>query len=412
MVDSRQGLAEPSVTQLAAPEATAPGLIVAPDAIPRLPVFGWEVLRGGAGDTRSLLDLPHLMFTTSGRASIALALKALGVGRGNIVLAPTYHCPTMIAPAIHAGADVTFFPITSTGGVDLDYLRKCDTRRVKVLLAAHYFGRPQPCASLREFCDSRGIALIEDCAHTLFGESDRKPVGSWGDYAIASLTKFFPIPEGGCLVSAAHELDASKLTRRGILRELKAAGDILEMGVRFRRLPGLNALLGAGFALKNRLRGAPTKPLNVPVEETEPSLDELDLTLASARLTSTCRWLVKTVDRGRIAALRRRNYEMLVERLAALPGVRPLYPTLPDGAAPYVFPLWVAQPEARYPALKTAGVPVFRWDRLWPGTTSHAADHGLKWSKHVFQLPCHQGLSDEDLEWLVARLYALLAPTR
>jgi perosamine synthetase len=398
--------------ELAAPEPRAPGLIVAPDAIPRLPVFGWNALRGRAGTTKSLLDLPHLMFTTSGRASIALALEALGVGRGNTVLAPTYHCPTMIAPAVHAGADVKYFPITSTGGVDLDYLRKCDTRRVKVLLAAHYFGRPQPCADLREFCDARGIALIEDCAHTLFGESDRKPVGSWGDYAIASLTKFFPIPEGGCLVSAAHELDASKLMRRGgVLRELRAAGDILEMGVRFRRLPGLNALLGAAFTLKNRLRGAPTKPLNVPVETTEPTLDELDLTLAFSRLTSTCRWLVKTADLGRIAASRRRNYEVLVARLATLPGVRPLYPTLPEGAAPYVFPLWVEQPEARYAALKTAGVPVFRWDRRWPGTTSHPGDHGLQWSQHVFQLPCHQDLSDEDIEWLVAKLFELLAPT-
>ncbi len=115
-----------------------------------------------------LLDSPRLSFTTSGRAAIALALQALGVGSGDRVLVPTYHCPTMVAPAVHVGARPVFYPLRSSGA-DLAFLEALDLTGVRAILATHYFGLPQPMAELRRFCDRKGIALIEDCAHALFG---------------------------------------------------------------------------------------------------------------------------------------------------------------------------------------------------------------------------------------------------
>jgi hypothetical protein len=81
-----------------------------------------------------------------------------------------------------------------------------------------------------------------------------------------------------------------------------------------------------------------------------------------------------------------------------------LLPELPPTAVPYVFPLWVENPDGRYSLLKAERFPVFRWDWLWPGTPALPGDHGLPWSRHVFQLPCHQDLSREHLDALVDRL--------
>ena len=146
---------------------------------PRLPVLGWSAFAGErAAPTHGVLSNPHRRYTTSGRAAIALALRVLGIRPGNKVLVPTYHCPTMIAPVVRAGAQPMFYPITATGGIDLEWLQRADLVGARAMLAAHYFGIPQPMSEVRAFCDSYRIALIEDCAHAFFGLSDGAAVGA------------------------------------------------------------------------------------------------------------------------------------------------------------------------------------------------------------------------------------------
>src|ERR1700694_2284439 len=161
------------------------------DPFPRLPVLGWSAFSGErAPSVGGVLSARYRRYTTSGRAAIALALRVLKVTPGDKVLVPTYHCPTMIAPVVRAGAKPVFYPITASGGVDLDWLQGADLGGARALLVTHYFGIPQPMLGVRAFCNAHRIALIEDCAHAFFGMSDGVAVGSWGDLAIASLTKF------------------------------------------------------------------------------------------------------------------------------------------------------------------------------------------------------------------------------
>ena len=109
-------------------------------------------------------------------------------------------------------------------------------------------------AVVRSFCVALGCNLIEDCAHAFFGITDDWPVGSWGDVSIASLTKFFPVPEGGLIASATRPLKALDLEPRGWYGEIKAAADAIELGVEHERFPGLNSLFAGVFAMKNWLR--------------------------------------------------------------------------------------------------------------------------------------------------------------
>jgi dTDP-4-amino-4,6-dideoxygalactose transaminase/glycosyltransferase involved in cell wall biosynthesis len=397
------------------PDARRLTVRIAPEAIPRLPVFGWAAYRGGRrSDVPCLLDSPRLSFTTSGRAAIALALHALGVGSGDRVLVPTYHCSTMIAPAVHVGAQPVFYPLRSSGA-DLAFLEALDLTGVRAILAAHYFGLPQPMAELRRFCDRKGIALIEDCAHALFGVADGRGIGAWGDYAIASLTKFFSVPEGGCLIVNRPGSTVPELAGRTIREQIKSLVDVVELGVRYRRMSGLNHALGLLFALRSGPRRAGAmglEPMDVDLEEGENAVEEFDGDRAYARLTHASRLVVQTVSRSRVVERRRDNYRALAQALARIAGVRVPWSALPHAAVPYVFPLWVDEPDAPYYALKAAGVPVFRWDRLWPGTPFLPADEGYAWSRHILQLPCHQDLSPADLDWLVGKVEEALGTRR
>jgi dTDP-4-amino-4,6-dideoxygalactose transaminase/glycosyltransferase involved in cell wall biosynthesis len=367
--------------------------------LPKLPVLGWPAFTGERNAScPGVLDARYHRYTVSGRAAISLALQILGGRSGNKVLVPTYHCTTMIVPVVHAEMIPLFYPTTPRGAPDLDWLRKADLTGVRAMLAAHYFGFPQAMAEIRAFCDERGISLIEDCAHAFFGVSDDRSVGAWGDVAIASLTKFFPVSEGGLLVSTTTPLDPLFLTPRSLRDELKAAADAIEVGASYGRFTGLNGLFNLVFELKRWLRGQRSVSDDAAPAPALPALPRLpQRLLASIRPARVVLWIVESAHRARIVALRRRNFMELARLFSGMTAARPLFRELPGTAAPYVFPLYVDDPESSYQRLRAAGVPIFRWDDVWPGTPAIENDNGLDWATHVFQLGCHQDLSLEDI---------------
>ena len=234
--------------------------------LPKNPVAGWAAICGAHRSSLDcLLDAPQVQFTTSGRAAILHALIRLGVGVGDRVLVPTYHCPSMVAPIVALGAQPLFYPVTESGGVDLAVVRGwLDEMRPRAIIAAHFFGLPQPMAALRALCDETGMALVEDCAHSLFGSSDGRPVGQWGDFAIGSLTKFLAVPEGGCLISNGGAVAPTNLEPRGIVDQIRAAVDVIEAGARYGRFQGINWLLSGVFRLKRFFMNNHSDALAVP----------------------------------------------------------------------------------------------------------------------------------------------------
>lgn len=378
--------------------------------IPRLPVFGWESFSGAKrSSSPCLLDAPRLTFTTSGRASIYLALKLLGISEGKSVLVPTYHCPTMVTPIIALGGKPIFCPIDGTGQIAVEATSDLATPETRAIIAPHYFGLPHAMELLRAWCDKSGIALIEDCAHALFGNAGDRPIGQWGDIAVASLTKFLPVPEGGCLVCNKDKNIPLTLFSQDMSNQVRAVLDILEEGARHRAVPGINGILEMLFALKQRFREvvAPSRKPAREIMDIERFPDAFDPALASTRMTRASRWVANLATRERIVANRRRNYAHLAQSLVGSSHFRPLRPHLPDAAAPYVFPLWVDRPDPAYQTLRERGIPLFRWDRLWPGTPTIQYDRGKEWSHHVFQLVCHQDLQRKELDCIVDDLWEL-----
>lgn len=394
--------------------------------IPRLPVFGWQALAGRRrAPIPCVLDRPGSSYTTSGRASILLALETLGIAPGDGVLLPSYHCPTMVAPAVSLGAVPVFYPIGRTGAPDLAWLESQGQNlgHVRALLAAHYFGLPQPMHELRSWCDARRIALIEDCAHALFGCSGQRPIGGWGDVAIVSLTKFLPVPAGGCLILNRPGDRTPQLTPSSMTSQMQAAVDILEVGAVNGRLRGLNTLIAGALAALRRARPGASRRHGRGTDDEDRLLAEadaigkpasganmhIDSSLAHRALTQPCRWVARALPRQRIVQRRRRNYDQLARLLTGLPGLRPLQTVLPPDCAPYVFPLWLDDPDPGYSQLRRLAMPVFRWDRLWPTLPKRVGDHGRLWSHHVIQLACHQDLTEKDLDRMAATIRHIYA---
>lgn len=377
---------------------------------PTRPLFGWDNFARPAAPLLPAVDaLPHTLQLTSGRAALWAAVQALGVRAGDGVLAPAFHCPTLIAPLRAAGAAVQFYPLDADGLPQLDGLVPAPGTRA--LVAAQLFGLPRSFAPVRAWCDRHGIALVEDCAHSFFGQAGERAVGHWGDVATASLTKFFPVGEAGLLASA-QPLPGLALKPAGARQQAKAWVDLLERGSEHGRLTGLNLPLRALLRLKNgppRAEPAAATAPTAPPDEAA-VLADCDLARIAHAPTALDRWLLR-LPRERIVLRRRQHFQQLHSAGQGLRHARPLVPALPDDAAPYAMPLWVAsadQADTAYAALRAAGCAVFRWDRVWPGTPALPGDHGVAWRRQVLQLLCHQDLSAAGLAHTAQQLQRLL----
>jgi perosamine synthetase len=374
---------------------------------------------GGRGEPHapSILDAGSARFVTSGRIAIALALRQMNIGPGDSVLVPAFHCASMIEPVVWSGATPVFYRIKSDTSVDLDDLAAKLDGTTRVLMATNYFGFHQDLVALRAFCDGRGLCLLEDCAHCFLGEHKGKPVGSYGDYAIASSMKFFPIYEGGCLVSSRHPLDRVALQSAGAGFEAKATLNALEDSFAYGRLGLLKALLRLPMFVKDVLWGqikARTPAGAAPA--LAPGSSEggfsFDPGWLDKRSSLFSRLMLKLVSRPRMGALRRKNYLKLQAALSGLPGCRPLFPTLPEGVFPWVFPLLTDNPQPVFDTLKMQGVPIIRFgEYLWPGVDASVCANSVDLSRRVMSFSCHQELREDELDWMINRIKdALVSP--
>ena len=377
--------------------------------MPRGPVFGWACFaRSSNPHQRGVEQLPEKTLTTSGRAAIFHALRQLHLSPDSVVLVPTYHCPTMIAPVLLAGGRPVYFGITTDGLPDLTTITHTVAQQARVMLVPHYFGIPKSLAHVRHWCDINQVVLIEDCAHSLFGIAGERPVGAWGDFATASLSKFLPLPEAGILASARRTLIPLTLSAQPVSDQIKGFADVLELGVRHRRLPGLNNLIGLLLHIKGLVRRKPIVAAQTAPATQLDFMAESDMHRIDRSPLRVSALLAKILPRGRIIERRRENYGIYQAGLQELTGAYALMPSLPDHAAPYVFPFWVDDTDRVYHALRAQGHPVFRWDRIWPGTPTMSSDTGPQWSRHVLQLLCHQDLGPADIKQIVAATRSLL----
>jgi dTDP-4-amino-4,6-dideoxygalactose transaminase len=91
----------------------------------------------------------------------------------------------------------------------LSFVDTIDKPQESVFLITHIGGWVNPdIEKIAELCRTRGISLIEDCAHSLGSTLNGKHTGLFGDAGVYSLyaTKAVPAGEGGIIVTNDEDL--------------------------------------------------------------------------------------------------------------------------------------------------------------------------------------------------------------
>jgi dTDP-4-amino-4,6-dideoxygalactose transaminase len=143
------------------------------------------------------LGVPAAAAVTSGTAALELALRALGVDAGEVVV-PTYVCDALHHAVVRAGAHPVLADVDPrTHALALDDVKKRVGPHTRAIVLVHAFGRAVDAAPFAAL----GIPVIEDCAQALGAVVSGRAAGAAGAAAIGSFyaTKLITTGEGGAV---------------------------------------------------------------------------------------------------------------------------------------------------------------------------------------------------------------------
>jgi dTDP-4-amino-4,6-dideoxygalactose transaminase len=166
-----------------------------------------RVVKEFESDFARRLGIDHAVATSSGTAALHLCLLALGIGSGDEVIMPAYVCTALLNAVNYVGASPVIAEIDpQTHNIDPGDVKNRLTGRTRAIIVPHLFGLPADLDSLL----SLEVPIIEDCAQSVGGLIDERPLGTLGDVAIFSFyaTKMMACGEGGMVVSRSAKISS------------------------------------------------------------------------------------------------------------------------------------------------------------------------------------------------------------
>lgn len=347
------------------------------------------------------------------RYAIAHALKLMDISPDDEILLPAYHCTVMVEPIIKMGCKPVFYKITPELDTDISDVSKRITPKTKAIIAVNYCGFIQNMAKVKELCETRKIILIEDCAHSFFGQKNGITVGGHGDFILVSARKFFPVDEGGFLLVRRSAYNLSKQQSQKSLNSLKSILALVERALRYKKLWLMAPLVAIFNFLKNIFKKSRehylTNQSASDSEEPETQETSYNHELMNCKPTSINSLLPKILNSRKITKSRCENYYLLANHFKSIPHCRLQIEKLPEGIVPFMFPVYIENLEKYFPAFEDAALPMQRFAQfLWPDMAENTCPVTADYSKNVILFPCHQELSEDDILWLISTVRKIL----
>ena len=163
-------------------------------------------------------EVDYCIAVTSGGYAIQLAMRVCGVKPGDKVLANAYTLAPVPGAIHNVGGVPVLVDIDDNYHIDLDDLdAKAASSGAKYLLLSHMRGHIADMDRVTEICESHGITLIEDCAHTMAAKWRGIRSGNFGKVAAFSTQtyKHMNSGEGGFLTTNDPEIAARAIVSSG-----------------------------------------------------------------------------------------------------------------------------------------------------------------------------------------------------
>ena len=164
-------------------------------------------------------ETDHAVGVATGTDAIILAIRACGIGPGDVVITVSHTAVATVAAVELAGATVALVDVDpDTFGMDPDALAAaCESLadahagQPKAVLPVHIYGHPVELAAIQGIVEEHNLILIEDCAQAHGARLKGQRVGSFGALGTFS---FYPtknlgaLGDGGAIATNDPELAA------------------------------------------------------------------------------------------------------------------------------------------------------------------------------------------------------------
>ena len=188
-------------------------------------IHRYNVAPGERSETAALetefakgLGAPFCLACASGGYGMQLALRAWGVRPGEPVLTNAFTLSPVPGAIAAVGGAPVLVETTPDLVIDLaDLAEKAAASRARLLLLSHMRGHVADMDALTALLDRLGVALIEDCAHTMGADWRGKPTGTFGAAGCFSTQTYKHVNsgEGGLLTTADPALMARAVVLSG-----------------------------------------------------------------------------------------------------------------------------------------------------------------------------------------------------
>jgi dTDP-4-amino-4,6-dideoxygalactose transaminase len=159
-------------------------------------IFGPEV-EAFEAEAAAALGVPHAIGVANGTDALLLALEAMGVGRGDEVICPSFTFYATAEAIARVGATPVFADIDpATSNLDAADVAARITERTTAIVPVHLFGRPAPLAELAAL----GVPLLEDAAQA-FGAEGIATTGVCSTFSFFPTKNLFALGDGGLVTS-------------------------------------------------------------------------------------------------------------------------------------------------------------------------------------------------------------------
>ncbi len=276
----------------------------------------------------------HALATSSGTAAIHLALLALGVSSGDVVVAPSFTFIGSVSPVAYLGGETWFVDSeVESWNLDPDLLHEAlavartEGRRVGAVIAVDLLGQCADYGRIEDVCATFGVPLLEDAAEALGATYSGRPAGSYGRAGILSFNgnKIITTSGGGAFVSGDADLVERCRHLSTQAREPEIHYEHREIGYNYRMSNILAALGRAQLATLDE-RVATRRRLFDTYVERLGDLDGLNF-MPEASYGKSNRWLTTlTVDPDRFGATNLDIIEALeADNIEARPVWKPMH---------------------------------------------------------------------------------------
>ena len=175
-------------------------------AIQHVLAGGWYIngkeVSAFEAELAAFIGVSHVTGVASGTDAVNLALRALGVGRGDQVLTVSHTAVATVAAIELAGAEPVLVDIDEASyTISIERLAAAAASlapagRLKAIVAVHLYGHPADMPAILQIARDHRLRVVEDCAQSHGARIDGKMAGTFGDLAAFS---FYPTKNLGAI---------------------------------------------------------------------------------------------------------------------------------------------------------------------------------------------------------------------